>query len=135
MATDPRALVERFYAEVINGGDLEALDELVAADFVEHGTAPAAPGREGLKRFLQTLGAGLSDLRWETHDTIAEADRVVVRGSVSGTHTGELFGQAATGRRVGWTAIHIWRVSDGRLKERWAEVNLLGLMEQLAPEA
>lgn len=72
MSDEPRAIVERFYAEVINGGDFHALDELVADDFVEHGAAPAAPGREGLKAFLGSLGAGLSDLRWETHDLIAE---------------------------------------------------------------
>jgi predicted ester cyclase len=132
---DNRALVADFYDEVINGGRLELVDEIVAEDFVEHGTRPAAPGREGFKVFLRELGGGLSDIRWQTHDVIAEADRVVVRGSIEGTHTGDLFGHAPTGRRVSWTAIHIWRVTDGQLRERWAEVNLLNLMEQLRSDA
>jgi predicted ester cyclase len=50
---------------------------------------------------------------------------------VTATHQGEFMGIPATGRRVGWTAIHIWRVENGRLKERWAEANLLRLLEEL----
>lgn len=58
-----RAVVERFYAEVLNGGRLQAVDELVADDFVEHGAAPAVPGRDGFKAFLRMLAGGLSDIR------------------------------------------------------------------------
>ncbi len=59
----------------------------------------------------------------------------MARCSAAGTHRGELFGFAPTGNRVTWTAIHIWRIVDGRLAERWSEADLLGIVGQLkAPD-
>lgn len=132
--TLPRDIVATFYDEVLNGKQLERFDALVAPDFVEHGTPPME-GREAFRAFVAGLLAALPDFRFEVDDWIIEGDRVVARCSAAGTHLGELLGFAPTGNRATWTAIHIWRIVDGRLAERWSEADLLGIVEQLkAPD-
>lgn len=132
MTDEARVLVERFYAEIINAHSLDALDDLVAPEFVEHGTPPAK-GRAAFCEFLSGFFSGLPDVRLEVDDWIIDGEKVVARCRVYGTHRGEFLGYAPTGRRVEWTAIHIWRVSDGLLRERWSQADLLGIVEQLRP--
>jgi len=130
---DPRrALVERFYEKVISGGNIDALDELMAEDFVEHNAPPGLPaGRAGFKLFVEALRTGFPDFRWTVHDWIVAGDRVVARGEGSGTHAGEFMGAPGSGRAQSWTAIHIFRVDDGLLRERWSEVDIGGLHDRL----
>jgi steroid delta-isomerase-like uncharacterized protein len=125
-------LVTRFYDEVLNEKHVERIDELLAPDFVEHGTPPLE-GRDAFRAFVEGLVSALPDFRFQVNDWIVEGDRVVARCSATGTHRGVLFGFAPTGKRVSWTAIHIWRVTDGRLAERWSEADRLGIVEQVKP--
>lgn len=126
-----QALVARFYDEVLNQGRLDLLGELIADDFVEHGTPPIPPGSDGFRSFVARVGEAFPDFHFGVDDWIVGGDRVVVRGSAAGTHQGEFLGYAPTGKRVSWTAIHIWRVADGRLAERWSEADVLDIVEQL----
>ena len=64
-------------------------------------------------------------------DQIAEGDTVVTRWSFRGTHRGELFGIAPTGKAVTMSGIFIDRIADGQVVEHWDEADILGLMEQL----
>jgi steroid delta-isomerase-like uncharacterized protein len=129
---EPRELAARFYHEVLNAKRLEALDELIAEDFVEHGRPPVH-GLDGFRSFVGGLLGALPDFEFRVHDWIEQGDRVVARCEAMGTHRGELFGFPATGKLVTWTAIHIWRGADGRLVERWSEADVLGIIEQLKP--
>jgi steroid delta-isomerase-like uncharacterized protein len=132
MSETNRALVQRFYDEVISGGNMDVLDELVAEDFIEHG-APSSlpPGREGFKLFVGGLRGAFPDFRWTVEDWIIDGDKVVARGGGRGTHQGEFMGVPGTGKPAEWTAIHIFRVADGKLRERWAELDATGLAERL----
>lgn len=126
-----RALVQRFYDEVISGGNIDALDELMADDFVEHNAGDLPPGRDGFKLFASALRNAFPDFRWTVDDWIVAGDRVAARGRGRGTHRGEFLGVPGTGRPAEWTAIHIFAIRDGRLAERWAEVDAGGLAERL----
>lgn len=129
---DATAIVARFYDEVVSGGRFEVVDELCVPDFIEHGAPPdMPPGREGFKAFLRMLRNAFPDLKWTVDDWIATDEKVVARGSGRGTHRGDFLGFAPTGRPVTWSAIHIFRVVDGRLVERWSEADRLGLFDQL----
>jgi predicted ester cyclase len=130
MEEPQRALVARFYDEVLNHKRLDVIDEVIAPDFIEHGSPPVV-GRDGFRAFVSGLVEALPDFEFTVNDWIVEGDRVAARCAASGTHRGELWGFAATGRRVRWTAIHIWRIADGRLVERWSEVDLQGIVDQL----
>ena len=126
----PQELVSRFYEEVLNSRRLEVFDELVASDFVEHGTPPLT-GREAFRSFVGGLLEAFPDFRFTVDDWIASADRVVARCSAVGTQRGEFLGFPPTGQPVRWTAIHIWRVEADRLAERWSEADVLHIVEQL----
>jgi steroid delta-isomerase-like uncharacterized protein len=125
-----RQLVERFYDEVLNQQRLDLLDTLIAPDFVEHGFPPIV-GAEGFRAFVSGLIEALPDLELTVDDWVVEGDRVAARIGVRGTHRGEFLGYPPTNRPIQWTAIHIWRVADGRLAERWSEADVLGIVEQL----
>ena len=87
-AEKKKDVVRRFVEEVMNGGDLEAADELVAADHVNHDpTAPTVPpGPEGVKELIGMYRAALPDIRFETGGMICEGDTVAHRWTFTGTH-------------------------------------------------
>jgi steroid delta-isomerase-like uncharacterized protein len=125
------ALVGRFYAAV-NAGDVDAFDEYVAADFVDHNAAPGSPpGVEGLKAAIRMLAAAFPDLRIRPEFTIAKADHVVVYASASATHRGPFLGIPATDRPVTFHGSIIWLVRNGKLAEVWRIEELLQVMVQI----
>ena len=64
-------------------------------------------------------------------DQIAEGDKVVTRLRAHATHEGELMGLPPSGKEVTIEGISIWRIADGKIKERWFNYDALGLMRQL----
>ncbi|HEU5100870.1 MAG TPA: ester cyclase [Roseiflexaceae bacterium] len=129
---ESKALVRRL-VEVSNQGNLDALDDLIAHNFVDHSPYAQAgtAGIEGHKQFARMLRSGFPDSQWTIDDLVAEGDKLVMRWTSRGTHQGEAFGIPATGRSVVVTGITIYRVSGGKLAEQWTEVDMLGLMQQL----
>lgn len=131
-----KAVMRRFIEEVFNEKRLDRVDALVAEDYVDHGALPGqAPGREGAKQRWAMFNAAIPDMRTTIEDMVAEGDTVVVRYTVEGTHQGELLGMPPTGKRLRFSGINITRMAGGKLAEHWAEMDTLGLMQQLsAPE-
>jgi predicted ester cyclase len=62
---------------------------------------------------------------------IAEADHVVSRSVMRGTHTGMWLGIAPTGKQVSIRMMVIHRIAHGRIAEDWVLVESLGLFQQL----
>lgn len=132
-AADGVALYTAFLA-AFNDGDEQRITRLLAADFRDHHPGFAVTD---IDTYLAALRESRSAL--ELHADLVEAfpagDRVVVRARLAGRHAGRALGQPPTGREVAWETTEIWRVADGRLAERWAQDDLLGLREQLSPDA
>jgi predicted ester cyclase len=117
---------------VFNTGDMAVLDELVAADFVNHNAPPGAPqGLDGRKRTVAMFRTAFSDLRSTIEEVIAYGDRVVTRASLSGTNDGDFMGRSPTGRSMRVTAIDIFRVADGVVTDRWGVLDMASLTQQL----
>jgi steroid delta-isomerase-like uncharacterized protein len=126
-----KAIVRRYYDEVLNGRRPDLLDELAATDHIEHDPLPGqGEGLEGFKRRVGTLVDALASV-FDVEDLIAEGDRVVVRWTNTGTHVGEFFGAPPTGRAFRMAGIDIHRISDGKLAEHWHVVDQFALMLQL----
>lgn len=126
-----KAIVRRIYEE-FKRRNLPAYYELHATDYVFH--LPGGVEVRGLERLKQTITMVLSafpDYHEAVEDMVAEGDMVVVRHTLTGTHKGEWLGIAATGKKVTWTAIAILRIVGGKLVEAWAEIDMLGVMQQL----
>ena len=127
-----KALLLRLYDEVFVGWNLDVLDELIGPEFVGHEMPPGTPrGPVGFKQFYGRLRSAFPDLQYTVDDVVAEGDRVVVRWTWRCTHKGEFMGIAATGKQATVTGIAIYRVASGKCVERWVELGLLNLLQQL----
>ncbi len=125
-------LVRRFAQEVLNDGNMAALEELVAADLVNHSPPPGVPAdREGLRAFVLGQRAAFPDFQMTVEDLIAEADKVVLRFTARGTHQGTFAGIPPTGKQVSISGINIYRVAGGKIVEAWAERDTFGMLRQL----
>ena len=127
-----KELNRRFFQEVFNGHNVDAIDELLADDFVEHQEFPGfTQDREGAKQFFSYMFQAFPDMRAEVQDMVASGDRVAVRSTFSGTHQGESLGVPATGKQVSVGALDIVRVVDGRATDHWGIFDAMGMMMQL----
>jgi steroid delta-isomerase-like uncharacterized protein len=131
-ADENKLVIRRLVEEVYNEGDLDVVDELVAHDLYDHAAVPEHQhGIEGFKHIIAWVRAISSDNRYEIDDIIAEGDRVAVRMTVSGTHTGELRGISPTGRRFSVDYVHWFRLADEKVAELWAVRDDLTRLHQL----
>ena len=128
-----KAVVRRLFDEVINRGNLVVAEELLTEDvaFLGRGGKAALQGIEAFKRVVTMLRTAFADYHFTMHDEIAEADKVVVRFTASGTHVGDYFGIAATGKRVEYSAVDIFRLEGGKIVEVWSLSDQFDLMQQL----
>lgn len=113
----PEAVVHRYIAEVLNGGNPNALDELVAND--------------ALMQRVTGFLAAFPDLAVTTHLVIAEEDTVAVHTTARATHQGTFQGMPATGRQWSASATGLYRVRGNRIVDFWVNWDLLTIMEQI----
>ena len=139
-AAQNKAVAQRFYDEVANGRNYDAIDEICRADFVDHEEFPGLPpGREGVRLFMQGFHASFPDAEWIAEDMLAEGDVVACRVRMTGTHQGPFMDIPATGRPIDVTTIDIIRFEDGQAVEHWGVTDAMAMMQQLGmmpePEA
>ena len=121
----------RYYEEVLNAGDVDALDALAVADYDEHDPLPGQrTGLAGLKDRVTTLRDAFGQI-FTVENVIAEGDKVVVRWTGTGTHRGAFMGIPPTERSFTIAGIDIHGFRDGRMAEHWHVVDQLSLLQQL----
>ena len=125
-------LVRRLVDE-LNKQNLNVVHEVIAPHFVHRNPADPdmATGPDGLRTLYQTWLTAFPDGQQRIEDQIAEGDKVVTRWSFRGTHRGELFGTAPTGKTVEFSGIFVDRIAGGKIVEHWDEADILGVMEQV----
>ena len=129
---DNKQVVSRFIEEFKNKANNDIVDELMTPGFIHHLKDPRLPaGRPGIKVLGQVVSGAFPDVQATVDELLADGDRVIERTSALATHTGEFNGIPATGKKVAWTEIHIYRMEDGKIAEMWSEVDLLSLLVQL----
>ena len=131
MSTEANKAIARRIFDLFHEGGEAQVGEVIAEDFVHHSWPWASPGVAGLKELMAMVAEGFSDFEATIEDVIAEGDKVVMRISERGVHSGELFGMPATNKRFHYTAIHIVRIEDGKIAEHWREQDTAALMQQL----
>jgi predicted ester cyclase len=77
------------------------------------------------------MNGAFPDVVVKEEDLVASGDRVVERSSATATHKGSMMGEKATNKRVAWSEIHIYRLQDGKVKEHWAEISTMELLQQI----
>lgn len=121
------------YLEARNTPALDLLDEIYAPDVVVHdASAPEdIHGLEGLKAYYEGSHAGFPDFQARFDEVLVAEDRIILRWTIEGTHTGTLRGISPTGRHVTFSGVAIERVEDGKIVEEWVYFNVLDLLQQL----
>lgn len=130
---DLKALYRQFNVEVMENQNIDAIDELLAEDFVEHQAMPGmSPGLEGVKEMMGMMFGAFSDIKWESKIEVAEGDLVAAFGTLSFTHTGDFMGMPATGKRASIDAADFVKFrDDGKATDHWGIMDMGALMEQL----
>jgi steroid delta-isomerase-like uncharacterized protein len=131
-AEELKQLNERFNEEVFRQRDIDAIDELLTDDFVEHTPAPGqSTDRQGAKEFIALMLQAFPDLDFSIERQIAEGDTIASVGHMTGTHQGDFLGVPATGRKISVPVMDTGRVRGGRFSEHWGLVDVPQLMGQL----
>ena len=126
---DNKVAVRRFYQEVINGRNLDALDELLTPDGVDHTFGSQNP--EQAKQFFGMVHQAFPDLQAEVHDVIAEGELVAARVTYTSTHQDEFLGIPATGKQTTTNGVDFFRMQDGRQVEHWGGPDMFSFLMQL----
>ena len=132
MANNPKDVVRRWVEEGWNRFDLSAADRCFSESFVGHDPYQMEIlGRQGARDFLTAIHGAFSGLEIRIEDMVAEGDRVAARFTVTGTHRATFLGREATGARVAFQALTLWRVEAGQFTDLWQSWDALGLAAQL----
>ena len=129
-----KEIIRRFYAEVMTEGNVAVCDEIVDENFHDHGeTLFGSPqGRQMLKDSIVGGHSIFPDLNVTLEDIVASGDMVAVRGQMRTHHTGgDFLGAKATGNELQWKGIAMFRITDGKITDRWFNSDSLSVVQQL----
>jgi steroid delta-isomerase-like uncharacterized protein len=129
---DYKAMAQRWFAEVMNEGKEEVIDELCAENFVDHDPLPGtSPDRQGIHDFVKQVRAAFPDIEMTADDILVEGDGLAVRSTVRGTHQGEFMGIPASGKKVEVSNYDFVRFENDQVVEHWGTIDSAALMEQI----
>ena len=132
MSLDGNKSIARETAErLFNQGDLSVVDELIAADAVDHCEPPGTDCRQHFRQVATMLRGAFPDLRMEIVNMVAEGDQVAVHLLMSGTHQGPFMGIAPTGKTFATDQMRFMRFRDGQMTDSWAVFDWLAWRQQL----
>lgn len=141
MSSSPIALSERLSAErqavktfyrAFTEQNPDLVDEVLSPTWDDIPLAPGqGPGPEGIKPIIRSVMQAFPDVRITIHDMIQEPGKIGVRAEISGTHQGELFGIAPTGKKVSFRLHEFHTLDSGRVTTTWHMEDWFGLFLQL----
>lgn len=130
LSTKDRRTVEAFYRAF--AGEPDLLDQVLTPDWQDIPLLPGqGPGPEGIKPLIRAFKAAIPDLAVIVHDAMRDGDRIGVRAAITGTHAGEWFGVAPTGRAFTITLHEFHRIENGRLTHTWHLEDWFGWLNQV----
>ena len=124
-----KEIVRDYIGRLFTKGDLTAVDDYLAEDYDPPFGTPG--GREGMRGAAAMFREGFPDWRTEIGHLIAEGDLVCEQFTASGVQRGAVMGVPPTGRTLTLPGIQIFRISGGKIAERWGQLDELGLLRQL----
>ncbi len=136
-----KEIVTRFYHDIFIKHDMTRLDSYMRDDYIQHN--PDCPqGKAGFIEFFTTIFNAVPDFKYTLHKMVADGDIVMAFSATTGTHTGgEWLGKKASGNKLDYNVVDIFRVQDGKIAEHWDVADTftffrqLGIIERLLKEA
>jgi predicted ester cyclase len=133
MSAENKTLARRVREELWSGAALSVADQIIAANCVNHVSDPMTPdfgsGPEGFKKLVALYRSAFR--RAYDVDILGDGDKVMVRWTARGTHTGQLLNLAPTNKRVTVTGIDVYRIFSGKIQETRVSWDALGFLQQL----
>ena len=123
-------IIREFTRIFKNEHNVNGVGHLFDSQFVHHFRTAMPAGFEGLRQVGIMMNGAFPDVVVTEEDLIAAGDKVVERSSAVATHAGPLMGRPATNKRVAWSEIHIYRLTNGKIVEHWAEIAMMELLQQ-----
>ncbi len=125
-----KMIFAQFYGEVVNGGNIDAIDKYVSADMVEHTMVPPGTpkGRDGVKAYFTMMREAFPDLHATPLIVLADGDKVFFSGTWEGTQKGKFMGKPASNKKLTWTVADVIRVVDDKAVEHWGWDDMIEMM-------
>lgn len=125
-----KILVQRFLTEVWVQGNLDNLEQMIAASHVHHLTRRQFYGPQGVRELVIQFRTFLTDVQITIHDLLADGDKVVAYFIFSGIDRGGTMGHPLSGKPVSFAGIDIFQVADDQIVARWGIVDSLSVLYQ-----
>lgn len=123
--------IETIY-RAFNEKNPDLLDEACTPDWQDIPLLPGqGPGPDGLKQLMPMFLKAFPDLKIVIHEIIGSPGHAGVRASLTGTHLGELFGVAPTGKFVDVAMHEFHHLRDGRLTHTWHLEDWFGMLNRI----
>ena len=128
-----KAVVQRYVDEIHNDHSIDAIENIFSSEFIDHMDTYGGlfQGIDGLKKGYAAAFQAFPDLKAIVNQMIAEEDKVVLHKTVMGTHRGEFRGIPATGKKVKYQSIYIFRIENNKISEYWGLQDEWKLKQQL----
>jgi predicted ester cyclase len=120
----------RCFEEVWNNGNLAAIPEVIAQDYVGHSARPVK-GQDGFAQTVQNMRAAFPDMRYTIESAVGEGDWLAIRLTLSGTNTGKMGNIEPTGKHVVWKQALFNRYVDGKCVEATSYGDSADMYKQL----
>jgi predicted ester cyclase len=116
--------------QAFNRGDIDSCVQILSPEFIANipGLPEPQRGRDAWKQNALMFREAFPDLNVAI---FGAGDRVAVRLTFRGTHEGPFLGVEPTGRRVAFTSVELYRVSDDYIAEEWVSPDINSLMTQI----
>lgn len=126
-----KQVVETFIQKVFVEHDFSLLDELMRDDYIQH-NPDAAQGKQGFLDFFHMTFKAMPDFKYIPVKIVSEGDIVMAYCRNTATHTGgPWLGKNATGNKLDFFVVDIFRVQDGKIAEHWDVADTFMLFKQV----
>ena len=135
MSKEQNLDVTKQLGEAVSTGNLQALNDIFAANVVDHDPAPGqAEGPKGFIEFFTTMRTAFPDLKVTVDHVVQDENNLAMAYKIHGTHKGDFLGIAPTGKVITARGMQIARYENGKIIERWGSSDELGIVKALGGE-
>ncbi len=125
-----KRLVETLVKTVFQKHDFSKLDEIMRDDYIQHNQA-TPPGKAGFRQFFEQIFKGVPDFSYTLKKIVAEGDIVMIYCTTTGTHQGEWLGIPATGNKLNFDVVDVFRIENEKIAEHWDVADTMKMAIQL----
>ena len=125
-----KQLVETLCKSVFQEHDFSKLDEIMRDDYIQH-NEDVPQGKDGFIQFFKQMFTAMPDFRYTPKKIVAEDDIVMMYSTTTATHLGEWLGNPATGNKLNFDVVDIFRIENGKIAEHWDVADSLKLFTQV----